>query len=83
MSNYTQQKISFGDRVGADWGDDPWPSLRTSPGWGNCAYVAILQSTLQTLGIYAGPSSLRHIDVQYGVFRDRDDTIRYDGVTCA
>jgi len=33
-------KISFGDRVGADWGKTPWPSLRTSPGWGNCAYVS-------------------------------------------
>jgi len=21
-------------------GTIPWPSLRTSPGWGNCAYVA-------------------------------------------
>jgi len=34
-------KIPFGDRVGADWGTTPWPSLRTSPGWdGNWAYVA-------------------------------------------
>jgi len=32
MSNYTEQKISFGDRVeeGSDWETISWPSLRTT-----------------------------------------------------
>ena len=27
--------------MGADWGTSPWPSLRTSPGLGNCVCVAM------------------------------------------
>jgi len=40
MSNYTQQKFRFGTVWGQTGGTTPWPSLRTYPGWGNCAYVA-------------------------------------------
>jgi len=32
---YTTKSL-FGDHVGADWGYDPSPSLKTSPGWGDC-----------------------------------------------
>jgi len=34
--------------VGADsdWGTTPWSFLRTSPGWGHCAYVARGQTPL-------------------------------------
>jgi len=39
MPNYTRQKFRLGSRVRADWRDDPCPSLITSRGWGNCAYV--------------------------------------------
>jgi len=39
MSNYLNKNF-VGDRVGKDWGTTLWPSIRTSPGWGNCAYVA-------------------------------------------
>ena len=42
MSSYrpTQQKFHLGTVCAwTDWGD-PLPSLRTSPGWGHCAYVA-------------------------------------------
>ena len=40
MSNYTQQKFCLGTVWGKTEGTNPWPSLRTSPGRGDCAYVA-------------------------------------------
>ena len=47
MSNYRLINKNFvgdRDRMWADWGRPPWPSLRTSPGsmvGENCAYVAM------------------------------------------
>jgi len=46
MSNYTQQKFRLGTAWGQPEGRPLWPSLRPSPGWGNCAYVARGQTSL-------------------------------------
>jgi len=52
MSTYAQQKIHLRtvlDCGGRLVGRPPWPSLRTSPGWGgNCAYVASLLGDIDT-----------------------------------
>ena len=33
-------KMSFGNCMWRDWGDDPLALLRTFADWGNCLYVA-------------------------------------------
>jgi len=40
MFNYARQKIRLGAVWGQTMGTIAWSSLRISPGWGNCAYVA-------------------------------------------